>query len=275
MAMQTFHLFSRACVSAAAATCLATPSVSAFLVASSSAAAPLCERATAIARATRTETAFLWSMLILWKTRMDRRQADALRPDLITLSGAKYQRARGGSGNLRETSRFGRVFSASRRGASHRRDNRYSLPQFVTMSEKWRYRQGEPGMRAGWQIAMLSLLVAAAGGGCAGRQCCPPAADSGAMFACEPVQRKPLVPDLSLLTQRPPSDAPRLYCNLPEREAQCLAAANSPTGRALEHDADVLMARSGGLFHPGRSNETAAEVLRLRATHERNVSAAA
>jgi outer membrane protein TolC len=98
--------------------------------------------------------------------------------------------------------------------------------------------------------------------------------ERGAMFACEPVERKPLLLDLSLLTQRPPSAASRLYCNLPEREAQCLSAANSPTARALEHDADVLLAQSGGLFHR-RSNDAAAEVLRLRATHERNLSAAA
>jgi hypothetical protein len=131
-----------------------------------------------------------------------------------------------------------------------------------------------PGMRACWSISAL-LLAAELAAGCASQQRCPqPACPPGPIaLGCQPVQRQPLVADVSLVS-RTEALPGRAYCNMPEREAQCLAAANSSLGRLLEQEADALAAQATGHHQPGGIHATQ-QILWLQAAHERNRAAAA
>jgi outer membrane protein TolC len=64
------------------------------------------------------------------------------------------------------------------------------------------------------------------------------------------------------------------YCNLPEKEAQCLAAMHAPQARLLEQEAEA--ATTGGCVMLRKTQApTTAEALRLQAAHERNRNASA
>ncbi len=127
-------------------------------------------------------------------------------------------------------------------------------------------------MRACWHILLLLVLLA---GGCAkDRKCCQPCyPPTEVALDCQRVERRPLVADLSLLGNRSPSQAARAYCNLTERDAQCLAAMNAPNARLLELEADALDAQPSG--HHAAAGGTTAAALRLQAIHERNRNASA
>ncbi len=128
-------------------------------------------------------------------------------------------------------------------------------------------------MRACWHIAALLLLAQLAG--CASKQRCPEPYCPAAPVAldCQPVQPQPLVPDVSQVANRPFSPAQRHYCNLTEKDAQCLAAMNSAAARLLEQEAEALAQSSG--HHGQNSTWATQEVLRLQAVHERNRAASA
>src|SRR4029079_18267385 len=68
--------------------------------------------------------------------------------------------------------------------------------------------------------------------------------------------------------------AVRNYCNLPEKEAQCLAAMNAPNARLLEQEADAVPAQPTG-HHRRDSSAATEETLQLQAAHERNRNASA
>ena len=82
-------------------------------------------------------------------------------------------------------------------------------------------------MRARFQFGPFAMFLLLAGGCCASRgpddTCCPVATPQ---LDCHAALRRPLIPDVFAVPihggVRP--DAARIYCNLPEREAQCLAA---------------------------------------------------
>lgn len=125
-------------------------------------------------------------------------------------------------------------------------------------------------MRAcGYFVALLALAVLA--GGCASRRQCSPACCPAAPLAldCQPVARQPLAADVSLVSARELQG--RSYCNLPEKDAQCLAAANSTNARLLEQEAEALAAQQSGQ-HAGRT-QAQQQILRLQADHERNRAA--
>ena len=86
------------------------------------------------------------------------------------------------------------------------------------------------------------------------------------------MERTPLVADISRVKYTPADKRP--YCNLPEKDAQCLAAMNAPNARLLEQEADAIGAQPTGHHHRD-SNATTQEVLRLQAAHERNRNASA
>jgi hypothetical protein len=128
-------------------------------------------------------------------------------------------------------------------------------------------------MRACWHIAALLLLAQLAG--CASNGRCPEPYCPAAPVAldCQPAQPQPLVPDVSLVANRQFLPAERRYCNLTEKDAQCLAAMNSAAARLLEQEADALAQSSG---HHGQGSTWATqEVLRLQSVHERNRAASA
>jgi hypothetical protein len=129
-------------------------------------------------------------------------------------------------------------------------------------------------MRSGRLI--IALLFIAFLGGCASRRCVSDADCDAMPHYCELVQPQPLIPDLSLV---PPLDSiafdPRTYCNLPEAEAQCLAAGNASLAKLLEGEAEALAAQPQEILHRRRSRECLQEVLQLQAAHERNRAAAA
>ena len=82
-----------------------------------------------------------------------------------------------------------------------------------------------------------------------------------------------MIPDVSLVVNRQFSPAQRSYCNLTEKDAQCLAAMNSGAARLLEQEAEALAQSSG--HHGQGSTWVTQEVLRLQAVHERNRAASA
>jgi hypothetical protein len=92
-------------------------------------------------------------------------------------------------------------------------------------------------------------------------------------FDCQAAERRPLVADVSLVSYQPLLPGPRKYCNLLEKEAQCLAAIYAPQARLLEREAEALDVQSGGLHHR-RSTSITQLMLRLQAVHERNRMAA-
>src|SRR5262245_48456067 len=105
-------------------------------------------------------------------------------------------------------------------------------------------------MRACWQLGRL-LLLAELAAGCAGRQSrpeppwCPSAP---ALLDCREVVQRMLVPDVSLVVPReslPAAEPTPRYCNLTERDAQCLSAANAPSARLLEQEAEAIAAQQG------------------------------
>jgi hypothetical protein len=137
-------------------------------------------------------------------------------------------------------------------------------------------------MRACWHFTTVLLLGLLAVGcallesGCAkNRNCCQPSCPPATVaLDCQPVERKPLVADLSLLNNRPQPPATHPYCNLTERDAQCLAAMNAPNARLLEQEADAVAVQPAG-HHRAGDNQATEESLRLQAVHERNRNAAA
>src|SRR5262245_16494906 len=121
-------------------------------------------------------------------------------------------------------------------------------------------------MRACWYI-MMSLAVLASG--CASKQRCREHSCPGAgvAFECERVERRVLMADVSRESFQ--EAGARAYCNLPEKEAQCLAAMNAPQARLLEQEAEAVAAQPSG-DHRRNSNGAKAEALRLQGGHERN-----
>lgn len=119
------------------------------------------------------------------------------------------------------------------------------------------------------------LFAALAASGCASRRCCPPAESLPvAQLQCQQVQRQAISPDVSAVPPRGSvTFEDRQYCNLPERDAQCLAAGNSPLAKLLEQEAAALAAQPPSLHHDDTG--CAQRILCLQATHERNRSAAA
>src|SRR3954462_1864709 len=95
---------------------------------------------------------------------------------------------------------------------------------------------------------MLAAGCAVVAGGCARtRACCQPSCPPATVaLDCQKVERKPLVVDLSLLNNRPQPPATHPYCNLTERDAQCLAAMNAPNARLLEQEADAVAVQPAG-----------------------------
>src|SRR5262245_41178761 len=135
-------------------------------------------------------------------------------------------------------------------------------------------------MRACWHIAIV-LLLAQLAAGCANKQRCRDSECSGPncyaapiAFDCRTVDRRPLVADVSLVSYQPSLPGPRTYCNLLEKEAQCLAAIYAPQARLLEQEAEALDVQSGGLHQRGPTATTQL-MLQLQAVHERNRTAAA
>src|SRR5262245_1874359 len=125
------------------------------------------------------------------------------------------------------------------------------------------------------QAGPLLLFLGLATGGCACQPCQPEPDDCApypAVLDCQAVMRGPFVPDVLAVPihsgVRP--EPIRTYCNLLERDAQCLAATNSPAAALLEQEAAVLAAQRPGVFHHKSSDEATPEILRLRAVHERN-----
>lgn len=117
-------------------------------------------------------------------------------------------------------------------------------------------------------LLVLALLPT---GCCAARRCCSQNdCDVPVVLDCQPVQRQAIVPDVAAIAARSSVEFEEsLYCNLPEREAQCLAATTSPLAKLLEQEADALATQG----HHGR-NDCIERILYLQANHERNRSAA-
>lgn len=129
-------------------------------------------------------------------------------------------------------------------------------------------------MRACGHIAIV-LLLAELAAGCANkhRYCEPNCVGAPVALDCQPVERQALVADISLVSYRAKPGV-RTYCNLPEKDAQCLAAAYAPNARLLEQEAEAIGAQPKG-HHRQSSTETTQAVLRLQAVHERNRNASA
>jgi hypothetical protein len=125
-------------------------------------------------------------------------------------------------------------------------------------------------------LGMLAVGCAVLASGCArNRACCQPSCPPASVaLDCQHVERKPLVVDLSLLNNRPQPPASHPYCNLTERDAQCLAAMNAPNARLLEQEADAVAVQPSG-HHRADGNQATEESLRLQAVHERNRNASA
>jgi hypothetical protein len=83
------------------------------------------------------------------------------------------------------------------------------------------------------------------------------------------VKRQALAADVSRVSFQ--AAATPGYCNLPEKEAQCLAAMYSPQARLLEQEART---QEAAVSHH-KSGSITAEALRLQAVHERNRNASA
>src|SRR5262245_58092955 len=159
-------------------------------------------------------------------------------------------------------------------------DNGCSLPSCVTMTLKMGVNPAGLKMRACWQIGAV-LLLAQLATGCANRQrCAPPNCPdpncyvAPIAFDCHAVERRPLLADVSQISYQSALPPQRTYCNLPEKEAQCLAALYAPQARLLEYEADALAAQSGG-HHRRGSTQITQQILRLQAVHERNRTASA
>src|SRR5947207_7908508 len=104
-------------------------------------------------------------------------------------------------------------------------------------------------MRACWQFGGL-LLLAELAVGCAARQCQPEPSPLSApvLLDCRETVGTALVPDVSLVAGReslPTIEPPPRYCNLTERDAQCLAATNTPNARLLDQEAEAVAAQHG------------------------------
>lgn len=127
-------------------------------------------------------------------------------------------------------------------------------------------------MRRRWLTGLLVLALLSSG--CAWRRCCPSSGcDGPVVLDCQRVERQAISPDVSAIEPRSSVEFEEsLYCNLAEREAQCLAATTAPLARLLEQEADALAAQHS--LHHGRSDCTQ-QILLLQATQERNRAAGA
>jgi hypothetical protein len=85
------------------------------------------------------------------------------------------------------------------------------------------------------------------------------------------VERRQLIPDVSLVPQATSPDKP-LLCALAEAEVQCMAARNSTIAGLLTQEADAIQ-RPVGILPWGVNTELIRDVLLLNATHQRNLEA--
>jgi hypothetical protein len=129
-------------------------------------------------------------------------------------------------------------------------------------------------MRRHWLLGSL-LLAALSAAGCASRRCCTQANCRGpVVLDCQQVQRQAISPDVSAIPPRSSVTFEEpLYCNLLERDAQCLAATTAPLAKLLEQEADALACQPHGLHHS--NSQCTQRILYLQAAHERNRNAAA
>jgi len=129
-------------------------------------------------------------------------------------------------------------------------------------------------MRRRWLLGLL-LLAALASPGCASRRCCRQSDCGGpVVLDCQRLERQAISPDVSAVHPRSSvTFDERLYCNLLERDAQCLAATTAPLAKLLEQEADALACQPRGLHH--QRSQCTEQILYLQATHERNRNAAA
>jgi hypothetical protein len=119
----------------------------------------------------------------------------------------------------------------------------------------------------------MLLLAALTACGCAWRQCCPDQNCGPASFDCQRVERQTISPDVSLIPLRNSvTFQDRIYCNLPEREAQCLAATNSVAAALLEQEAEAVAVQPHGL-HGRRSSQCTQQIFHLQSIQERNRAA--
>ena len=96
------------------------------------------------------------------------------------------------------------------------------------------------------------------------------------MLDCQVVSRQAIVPDVSAVAPRSTvSFSDRQYCNLPECDAQCLAATHAVLANLLEQEAEALVTQPHGLHCSRNSQQCLQQVLWLQAAHERNRAAAA
>ena len=126
-------------------------------------------------------------------------------------------------------------------------------------------------MPASVQVAIVFSLVLWAG--CASRTQCYPTSTTvlkTSLCECGPTDRKPLVPDLSLV---PPANSPRtgLFCALAEQDVQCQAAQAAPIANLLAKESESL--NSSGLLACHVDTPLLREVLALNAMHQRNLAA--
>lgn len=130
-------------------------------------------------------------------------------------------------------------------------------------------------MRNYWQLGALWLALLACG--CASRQRCAESCCEGpVLLDCEVVSRQAIVPDVSAVAPRSTiTFADRQYYNLPEADAQCLAATHSVLANLLEQESEVLAAQPKCLHCSRNSQQCLQRVLSLQAAHERNRTAAA
>jgi hypothetical protein len=135
-------------------------------------------------------------------------------------------------------------------------------------------------LASAWFVTIaLSLALSA---GCASRNCCPTtttyAPSAPPAFDCQVVERQAVRPDVSLV---PPQGKvlsvswQQKLCALSEQTAQCLAATNATTANLLLNEAEAVSVQPQRLGAHSHSSPLTSELLRLEATHKRNLAAAA
>lgn len=128
-------------------------------------------------------------------------------------------------------------------------------------------------MRRRWLLGLLVLALLPASG-CATRRCRTQSdCDGPVVLDCQPVQRQVIAPDVSAIAPRTSVDlVDPQYCNLQERDAQCLAATTAALAKLLEQEAEALACQPHSLH---QRSDCLERILYLQATHERNRAAAA